>query len=95
MVDWSPAPGDVTRDPAREVLWELELASWKVWVDNMPKFYDLAVSPDQRAHLTKGTEEFFGLRFRVWGRPENPALFRCTLDFVTDKLTVRDDFIHL
>lgn len=48
MVDWSPAPGDVTRDPAREVLWERELASWKVWVHNMPKFYDLAVSPDQR-----------------------------------------------
>lgn len=95
MVYWSSGLGDVTRGPSGEVLWEREPDSWKVWVHDMAMFYELLVTPEQRAHLAKGTEEFSGLRFRVRGRPENPALFRCTLDFVADKLTVRDDAIHI
>ena len=95
MADWNTGPADVTRGSSGDVLWEREPASWRIWVHDMDKFYALMVTPEQRAQLTKGTEKLSGLRFRVRGKPDNPALFGCTLDLVADKLTVREDSVDL
>ena len=90
-VRWMAGPADVTRGQEEKVLWEREPASWSVSLSDDAKFYALMVTPEHRAKWTQGTEEISGLRFRALGKPENPALFGCTLDFVANKLVVRED----
>ena len=94
-VHWTAGPADVTRSLTGVVVWEREPARWSVSLRDEAEFYALMASPEHRAHWTKGTEEISGLRFRALGRPENPALFGCTLDLVADKLTVREDAVDL
>ena len=89
-VRWTAGPADVTRSLTGEVLWEREPTRWSVSLRDEAKFYALMATPEHGAEWTKGTEEISGLRFRALGKPDNPALFGCTIDFVAEKLIVRE-----